>query len=301
MQNTLPVEAAAGYLAAYEFSPELALPARQSDGTLDLDELHRPVIERISARNSRLLPGLDTFTNTYPVPGSSPAMFHLLAEWKAKGKLDSIAVLDGEYEGYAAYSETLNIPVTRYPDFERQPRPGEMWFITNPNARDGNWIDKERWEAFVSAGHQIIYDAAYVGLTVDGAVDVSSPNIQAVLTSPSKIFGVFRHRYTGITYTREPIASLYGTKWLKSIPALIDTLKLYESFGPYELPRQYRGTQEEICARLGAVVGAEVVPSDTILIGAANGPVAPKFEYLKRGDNYRLGLTKLFEGYEAMQ
>ena len=300
MLNTVPVEEAAGYLESYQFIPPLALPAR-ADGTLDLDELHVPVIERIRRRVSESLPGLDGFDHAYPTHGSSQAMFTLMAEWKAKGSMQSLAVLDGEYEGYAAYAEALNIPVTKYASLEEAAlKDGEVWFVSNPSATDGNWIDQQKWQSFVKAGHQIVHDAAYVGLTESGSLDVSAPNIRAVLTSPSKIFGVFRYRDTGVTYSREPVASMYGTKWFKDVPALLDTLKLYESFGQGELARRYRPVQERVCQALGSLVGGRVEPSDVILLGHLSGPISPGFSQYQRAGKYRFGLTKLLEDYERM-
>lgn len=298
MLNTLSVEQASGLLVCYDFKPELDLPAR-TDGTVDLDEIHLPVIERIRARNEVQLPGLGGFENAYPNHGSSQAMFTLLAEWKAKGKLESLAVIDGEYEGYSAYAEALNIPVTRYDSLDAKLKDGQVWFVSNPSATDGNWLDEEAWKKFVDAGHDIVLDAAYSGLTSEHPLDVSATNIRAVLTSPSKIFGVFRYRNTGITYTREPVQAMYGTKWFKDVPALLETLNLYETFGPSELADKYRPVQEFICRQLAEVVEAEVKPADVLLLANSDGPVAPENEQYRRGTGYRFGLTKLFEDYES--
>jgi hypothetical protein len=298
MQNTLPVDEAQEYLKPYGFEPPLELPMAD-DGSLDLDELHEPIIDRIQARVAESLPGIESFANRYPCHGSSPAMFALIAEWHAQGKMDSLAVLDGEYEGYSAYAEALNVPTTRYASLsEHEPIPGEVWFVSNPSAVDGNWIDDKKWQAFVEAGHEIVYDAAYVGLTQDGIIDVSAANIRAVLTSPSKIFGVFRYRATGITYTREPVKSMYGTKWFKDIEALLETLKLYESFEQNELPRRYADRQKKITQALSHYASAEIVPADVLLLANHDGQLPPEFDPYKRGTDYRFGLTKLFEDDE---
>jgi hypothetical protein len=299
MLNTLPVAEAAGLLAAYDFQPSLDLPATR-DGALNLDELHIPVIERVQEVQAGHLPGLENFDLAYPTPGSSQAIFTLLAEWRAQGKLTSIAILNGEYEGYAAYAESLKIPVTRFASLdEAEPRPGQIWFISNPSAVDGNWIDKDAWQRFMQAGHDIVFDAAYVGLTPGGTVDVSSPNIKAVVTSPSKLFGVFRYRNTGITYTREPVMSMYGTKWFKDVPALLDTLALYERFGRCELPQKYRPLQERICLALSDLIGALITPSDVLLLGRTGEPLGDDHQRFRRAQGYRFGLTKLFEDFES--
>lgn len=299
MLNTLPATAAAELIDTYQFSPPLTLPAHEG-GALELDQLHEPVIERIRAVQGRHLLGLEGFDNAYPMPGSSESMFHILAEWKARGEVSSVAVLEGEYEGYSAYAESLGIPVTRYESFDdATQKEGELWFVTNPSARDGNWIAKDSWDSFVSAGHQIVYDAAYVGLTEEGTVDVSAPNIRAVLTSPSKLFGVFRYRNTGITYAREPLQSLYGSKWFKDVPALLASLSLYENFGDNELPKRYRQTQAALCHSLTELVGKEVLPSDVLLLGHTTEEAGSQYAQFERVKGcVRFGLTKLFEDYE---
>lgn len=299
MLNTLPALDAAEHLASYDFQPPLELPV-SPDGTLRLDDLHEPVIDRIRNRVGAAIHGLDSYSNTYPVPGSNQAIFNLLAEWHAIGKISSVAVLEGEYDGYAANAETLRIPVHTYPSLDIKPENGQLWFVSNPNARDGNWLENDQWKSFIEAGHQIVYDAAYVGLTKYKRIDASSENIQAVLTSPSKIFGVFRNRYTGITYTREPIKSMYSTKWFKSIPGLLDTLKLYETFGANELPDRYHDTQEALCHQLGKIIGNQVMPSDILLLGHTDGhtQISDEFDAFRRANGYRFGLTKLFEDVE---
>lgn len=298
MLNTLSTAEAAGLLAFYRFRPELELPAT-ADGSLNLDELHVPVIDRLRSIVGEQIKGLEGYDSAYPTPGSSQAMFTLMAEWHAKGKLESVAVLPGEYEGYVAYANALQIPVTRYEAFEdAAPKPGQVWFVSNPSARNGNWIDKDAWKQFTEAGHDIVYDAAYVGLTDPDMVDVSSPHIKAVLTSPSKLFGVFRYRNTGVAYTREPVTAMYGSKWFKDIPALLDTLTLYEQFGRSELVDEYRSIQAELCQALSGLVDIEVAPSDVLLLSNTAGPLDARYQRFMRAGGYRFGLTKLFEDYE---
>jgi histidinol-phosphate/aromatic aminotransferase/cobyric acid decarboxylase-like protein len=300
MINTLPVKDAQAAIESYNFTPPLELPAR-ADGALDLDELHIPVIERIRNKVSEVLVGIEGFNHAYPNHGSSLSMFTLMAEWKAKGEMEHLAVLDGEYEGYSAYADALAIPVIKHTELPTTaPVAGEVWFISNPNAIDGDWITPKAWQAFIDAGHSVVYDAAYVGLTEKRSIDVTAPNIKAVLTSPSKIFGVFRHRYTGVTYTREPVKALYGTKWFKDVPGLLDTLKLYETFDNSELADEYRDIQHEICQALSQKLGRAVIPSDTLLLAkSALDPEDPSLAAFRRGSNYRFGLTKLFEQYEC--
>ena len=301
MLNSLAANAAQGMLKDYAFSPELRL-TKTPDGLLDLNELHVPVIDRIRARIRESLPGLESFTYAYPTPGSSQSMLTLLAEWHARGDFENLAVLNGEYGGYARYAAGLKIPVVRYDSLQdARPNEKELWFISNPSARDGDIIDGKVWSEFVAAGHYIVFDAAYVGLTESCRIDVNSPNIKAVLTSPSKIFGVFRYRNTGITYTRKPIESMHGTGWFKDVPALLDTLKLYETFGQGELFARYRPAQLAICGTLSDVIGVRIEPSDVLLLARSTERLPDDYRDFVRAGNYRFGLAKLFEDYEAQQ
>lgn len=298
MLNTIGAEQAAGMLASYGFQPELELPAH-ADGALNLDELHVPVIERIKNVHNQVITGLDGYNYAYPTHGSSQALFATMAEWKAQGDITSIAVLDGEYEGYSAYATNLRIPINKYVSLEdAKPTPGEMWFVSNPSALDGNWVSDEIWDEFTSSGNQIVYDAAYAGLTHGRTVDVSSPNIRAVLTSPSKQFGVFRYRNTGVAYSRDPVSSMYGTKWFKDVPALLDTLKLYETFSMSDLPQTYRPVQKIICQALSELAEGETTPSDVLLLAHGQKLRQPTMQKFKRANGFRFGLTKLFEDYE---
>jgi hypothetical protein len=285
-------------LEPYDFQPPLELTAN-INGELDLDEIHIPIINRIKKVQMQHMPGIESFDNAYPMAGSSQSMFTLMAEWKAKGSMESLAVLEGEYEGYKAYADSLQIPISTYDTFPGVKKDGEIWFVSNPSARDGNWIEDKQWQDFVDTGHHIVYDAAYVGLTTEvKKIDVSAQNIKAVLTSPSKIFGVFRNRNTGVTYTREPVDALYGSKWFKDVPALLASLSLYEKFGNNELPKKYKKAQQFICSQLTDLVGLDVSPSDVLLLANAQGQTFPEYRKFERIPGYRFGLTKLFEDYE---
>jgi hypothetical protein len=298
LMNTVTVEDAANNLIPFKLEPKLELP-ENADGSLNLDELHVPVIERIRQVVGRQIEGLETFEHAYPAHGSSPSIFGLMAEWQAREKLKTVAILEGEYEGYKAYAESLEIPLVTYPTLTgNKPKEGEVWFVSNPSALDGNWHDQEEWNEFVGDGHQIVYDAAYVGLTDPNTINVTAPNIRAVLTSPSKIFGVFRYRDSGVTYTREPVISMIGSKWFKDVPALIDTLCLYERFGNSSLISQYRPVQADICEGISELVQGDVVPSEVLLLGTAVAIGEPAFESHRRACGYRFGLAELFEDYE---
>lgn len=299
--NTTTVEQATKYLEAYESMKDVELPS--DAGYLDLDELWLPVADKMRELIAPYLRGIESYEYRYPVAGSSPAIFHILAEWKASGLFETLGVLKGEYEGYKAYAESLGIKFNEYDTLPGSAKASELWFISCPNAKDGNWIEAETIDQFVKTGANIVFDMAYVGLAPPRAIDLSSPNILAVLTSPSKTYGVFRHRKTGITYARRPINSMFGNKWFNNIPNLIETLEITQAFGYEQIQELYRPVQKAICMALSAELGVEVTPSDVLLLAHISGEnqLPAKYDEFKRGNVYRFGLTKLFELYERDQ
>ena len=139
-------------------------------------------------------------------------------------------------------------------------------------------------------------------------VDVFAPNIRAVFTSPSKTFGVFNHRLTGVAYTREEEASLGSTDWYKDVPDLFETAELYRKFGPHELPRMYKQQQLIICEALGRLAGGALIkPSDNILMAhtdeplPSDRPVPSEFSAyasIPGTDLYRFRMSTLFKRLE---
>lgn len=282
----------------YKFGGDLVLPTDK--GRIDFERIHEPVTARITERNEPQLPGLSDFEHQYATFGSSEAIKSLMAGWSRDGKMSELGWIDGEYIGYLGEAGGLNIPLHVVPSLEEagEPVEGRVWFLSNPSAIDGNWHDDEVLKAFIEAGHDVVLDYAYGGLTTDEhPLDVSAPNIKAVLTSPSKNFGVFYHRYTGVAYTREGVSTLGSTMWFRSVPALMDTLMLYETFEPHELPRKYKDKQLVICKALVELTGISIEPSDNILMAYTNAEAAPHAQ--GPGKNYRL--SNLFARLELLE
>jgi len=294
---------AAAMLDPFNFEPEFVLPLRE-DGTVILDSLYEQGVERIHEQVKGTFPGLNAFDNRYPLQGSYDAIGKLLNDLIKKKKFKRLAILEGEYGGYKKEAEKLgiaDIEIVTYQSFkDAVPNDEELWFVTNPSARDGNYIDPTAWAEFINRGHKIVYDAAYAGVARGATIDVSSPNILAVMTSPSKTFGVFHERGVGIAYTREPADSFRDTHNFTSISELLKTVKLYETFPPNELSRQYRARQEEICEALSQRLGVAVIPSDVLVVAHATGKLPKEYDEYLRGDNYRLGLARLFEDRERI-
>jgi hypothetical protein len=287
----------------YSFSHDLEIPT-DPNGHVDFEHIHEPMTARITERNEPLLPGLADFEKQYATHGSAEAIFRLMAGWSATGKMTELGFVKSDYDGYVLEAMGLNIPIHDVPSLESMGDPveGRIWFLSNPSAIDGNWHEDEMLQDFIAAGHNIVLDYAYGGLTPEEhPLDVSAPNIQAVLTSPSKIFGAFNHRYTGVAYTREQVGSLVSTMWFKSVPALMDTLMLYETFEPQELPRQHKEKQQIICQAISELIGQTIRPSDTILMANSDNDLPPEYGLFATGPGaYRFRLSKLFAQLELI-
>ncbi|MDA2922747.1 aminotransferase class I/II-fold pyridoxal phosphate-dependent enzyme [Patescibacteria group bacterium AH-259-L07] len=293
-------------LKRLSFKKPLEVPATP-EGNIDLDMIHVPIIARIVDAYTPYIPALKDFSHTYPTAGSSPGIFHLLALLKTKG-IDSIYVLEGEYEGYKEYGKTLGVKVVEInPDITDI---GELksgfWFISNPSARDGNIIPNEFITSLCNAGHTIILDFAYVGSTRPYTFDVSHENIFAIVMSFSKPYGVFRFRIGGFAFSRKPIPSLYGNKWFKDIGRLLIALKIVEELSPGVLYTKYRLIQEKIIQEINKDFGLGLRASDALLLGYLIQDDIIKYPKslldmirpFKRGGGYRFCLTPYFEEYE---
>lgn len=285
------------------FNPALEVPAAK-DGSISLDEIHVPIIERVVKAYECLVPALKEFKWSYPTQGSSEGLFHILAKLRTDG-VNEINVLNGEYEGYEAQATNLGMKTNKYDinsiDLQKI-KPG-VWFISNPSARDGNIISNKFVNDLCDAGHKVVLDLAYVGATKPYEFDVSHPNIVAVVMSFSKPYGVFRHRIGGFAFSKKEIPSLYGNKWFKDTLRLCQALKIAEDIGPTKLYEKYRSIQLEIIDEINREFSLNMKPSDSFLLGYITKKDAERLspeqlkliEPFKRGDNYRFCLTPYFE------
>lgn len=281
------------------FTPTLEIPATP-EGNVNVDEIHVPIIERIVKAYTPLVPALKDFAYKYPTPGTSEGIYKVMAKLRTKG-VDKIHILSGEYEGYRAYAEDLGMKVVEV-DLEKT-NLSELekghWFISNPSARNGNIIPNEVINNICDLGNKVVIDLAYVGSTQPHQFDVSNKNIIAAFLSMSKPYGVFRHRI-GFTFSREPINSLYGSKWFKDTTRLLQGLKLAEEIPPGSLYKKYRPIQKEIIQDINNEFNLAIRPSDVFLLGYLRTDEVREeqnslVENFLRGNHYRFCLTPYFE------
>lgn len=260
-----------------------------------LDDYHKPVIESYIKHFRAQLPDLKNFPYQYVNGGASEGIFHILAQIAATNNKKPLYVLEGEYEGYSGYGANLGLHfeiVKETGDFKNV-EPGII-FISNPSARDGNIIPNEEINAACEAGHKIIYDATYVGLTNLYKFDLKNENIIAVLTSLSKPFGLYYHRI-GFTFTRNEMRTLEVNKWFKNILSLKIAKDVLDGIGETQLVNKYRSFQTEAIQKMKDELEISAIPSQVVLLASArNGTVSSEFEKYSRKHNYRFCLTPYF-------
>jgi hypothetical protein len=287
----------------YLLEEEIPLPKTEK-GTLDLDMLHEPIIDRIIKSYKILIPDLNFFKSRYYMAGSSQGIFHTLVRIKVENKKKKLYILEGEYEGYREYGKTLGLEFTEVgPEDKIHKLEKGIWFISNPSARDGNIISNYFIESICNDGHEVILDLSYVGLTKPHMFRVDHPNISTVFLSFSKPYGVFRFRIGGFAFSKKPIDSLYANKWYKSIPGLLTSLQLVEMIPPGSLYEKYSKLQKEILSKINKEHSLSIQPSDVFLLGYLKDKGVEKEQIrliseFKRGCNYRFCLTPYFEMME---
>lgn len=305
--TTTRIKEAINILQPLNFQPPLNLPVT-SDGTIDLDMLHIPIIERVVQSYKQTVPNLVDFTYCYPTSGSSEGIFHYLVYLKVKG-VDKIYTLEGEYEGYREQGKNIGIQTEEIdPNLVniKRLKPG-YWFISNPSARNGNILDDYFIEKLCQAGHKVVLDLAYVGSTKFKQFDVRDKNIEGVVMSFSKPYGVFRKRMGGFLFSRYPLQTLYGNKWFKDIERLLMTLKVAEEIGPNFLYERYQHLQKRIIEEINKDFNLGIKASDALLLGYLNETDFLKLNEdqkkivtpFRRGTGYRFCLTPYYETIEG--
>jgi hypothetical protein len=284
------------------------------------DEMHKEFLNKWLSWVAPIVdfdPGVLAYS--YPTNGSSEAIRDAIDEIAATGMGHrAIIVFDGEYEGYEAiakarhilfikirrehWKEDLNALIDNEAIIPRS------FFLSQPSAIDGNlWAEYDEFMSYTRDHfpHMRIYlDLCYVGAVAkDYKINATYSHIEKVFFSLSKIFGVYYHRVGGV-FSRKEMPGLYGNMWFKNLFSLRLGVNLMETFGPYDLPRNYQhvqgtivedGMMEYLTNRIISIVR----PSDVIILAHY---YRPKNEleietYLARGQSVRLCLTPAMAKY----
>lgn len=228
------------------------------------------------------------FLHEYPVAGANEGIFALISLLGARPSTERprVHVFDGEYEGFqhlavAAFLDTRfhsRDPERYRASLLKDVGAGDWMFVSQPSAIDGNvWSGLPELVAFASENLpelRLCVDLTYVGAVArEYEIDLTSPNVAAVIASLSKPFGVYYHRI-GVTLSREPIASLYGNLWFKNLFSLVLGERLVNEFGPRDLPSRYQSTQAQVIER--AIASREIEegakPCDVVLLASSTLP-----------------------------
>jgi hypothetical protein len=288
----------------FNHGAELELPIL--DGIIYPPTLSDVVAERIAERDEILLPGLSEFRYRYAtVNGGTEGIDQLMMGLKTNNTMKKVGLIRGDYLGYLGAATTKGIEV-RWADSLQEvgePEDGVVWFVSNPSAINGNLYEPDVWQSFLEAGHKLVVDAAYIDLTLaDNTVNVDSENAIAVITSPSKPYGLVLDKYPGVVHTREKHNGLYLQKKFNNVPRLLTImeLQLQEEFAPHKIAELHHPTQVAICKDMSELTGGEVLPSDATLMAHATGQLHEDYDsyrtvnLLERPSDYTFRLTREF-------
>lgn len=241
----------------------------------------------------------DDFPYRYPTAGASEGIFKLMAEYAANCRVSGsepvIHIFDGEYEGFPAYAEALNIRTVRHNrrEWQNVPQavdPEALFWISQPSAIDGmvwpHFEDFVRLMQTVQPQASVMPDLTYVGSVARAYhLDLSSPNIPAIVISHSKPFGGYYHRVGGVLARRD-YPSLFGNKWFKNLLSLAWGTEMMMRYGVFDLPRKYRLVQEKAVQRVAAALHIDAfTPADVLLLGIARPErnISPLLKHVLRG------------------
>jgi histidinol-phosphate/aromatic aminotransferase/cobyric acid decarboxylase-like protein len=271
-----------------------------------LDDFHRPIIDKLVATHRHDVPQLAQFDHRYPTAGSEEGIREYLTTLQSSG-VREIYAWKGDYEGYREVARTRNV---RLVELDADTDPGKVprghWFLSNPSARDGMIVPRERIQAICDAGHQVFYDLSYLGMTEPTVYDLAHPNIVAAVVSFSKPFGLFYYRI-GFTFSRKSIPVLEANKWFKNVYGLLIADRLLAEIDQGELTRKYKRIQAEIVREIRQQAGLNVSASDAFLLATLPAEEARhltaehrhELERFRRVAWYRFCLTPYFQERET--
>lgn len=255
-----------------------------------LDDIHWPLIDVYVdyARQNGVI-GLPSYRRYY-TNGSSEAIFHLLADHRVNHPAMPIYQLEGEYQGYGQYANTLGLHIAdleagcNYPNLS----PG-LIIISQPNARNGNIVEK-RYLRKLSENHELIVDLAYLGMTKPIDIDLRDINARAVVGSLSKPFGLYYYRI-GFCFSKVDLPSLTAQKWFKNLFSIRVGQAVLENIDHRAIRDNYALAQAQYTAMVNAQRETSIIrPSDVWLMAYSSG----KDGEFTRGFGSRYCLTPFF-------
>lgn len=230
------------------------------------------------------------FPFEYPTNGSSEAIREQIAYLKAQN-INTMYVLEGEYEGYEAIAIPLgfkvvklshNLEVLMSTMYEKD----SVFFLSQPNSAFGNiWSDYDAFLSFMNEHNKHVrfyVDLTYLGnVLIVNRINITYDNIDGVFFSLSKTFGVYYHRIGGC-FLKKANPLLYGNMWFKNLFSLRLGETLMRELDKNDIVSKYKEKQLEAIK----MINENIKPSDVWLIGTIE---------IKHLDQEMLSLLKRFE------
>jgi histidinol-phosphate/aromatic aminotransferase/cobyric acid decarboxylase-like protein len=270
-----------------------------------LDDFHHPIIEKLVVAHQSDVPQLSQFSYRYPTAGSEEGIREYLTLLQSKN-VRQIYMWEGEYEGYRDVARTRNIDTVTI-NYEVDPAtlPPGHWFLSNPSARNGMIVPEKKVQAILDAGHKVFYDLSYLDATLPYVFDVEHPNINAVVISFSKPYGLFYYRI-GFTFCREIIPALYANKWFKNVYGLLVAERILDKLDRAAMVEKYKAIQTIIVGQINQMFELGLSVSDTFLLaklassttGKLSSETKEMIGRFQREEWYRFCLTPYFMEHE---
>lgn len=248
------------------------------------DQLHETFIERwLQWRQEVVTLDESAFPHRYATAGSSEAIRECIAQFSIERRSASrepvMHTFDGEYEGYAAYADAYAVRIERHDrgrwreSFRRRSADafrGDLVILSQPSAMDGNlWPELPEFLRHLEGelpDVRVAVDLTYVGTVAHAyEIAVTSPLIDTVFFSLSKVFGVYYHRVGGVL-SRSVMPGLAGNRWFKNTFSLELGRELLSAFPPRTIPTAYAACRAKAVAEAGGSLGLPLIASDAVLI-----------------------------------
>lgn len=265
--------------------------------TPGLDDYHQATISAYIEHFRPYLNDLEQFSYRYISAGASEAIFHILSEISSFANKTPLYQLAGEYEGYSAYAANLNLKFKTVDinfNFESL-KPG-IFFISNPSARDGNYLPDGLIDELCAAGHRIVLDLTYFGAAFPNKINLNHPGIIKVIASLSKPFGLYYYRI-GFCFSKTPLPTLEANKWFKNIFSCLIGQRVLQNLKPFQLYEKYRAYQQVAIGQLAKYLDASARASAVFFLAYQplnSQPVPEQLVAYSRGTNLRFCLSPYF-------
>jgi len=211
-----------------------------------------------------------SFPFFYQINGITDGLNQLAMKYQNK----TIKIIPGDYEWFRVCRQnTDNVN-------------GDVLYITNPHAANGNYFSDSEWENIINTHSNIALDCAYIGSTSIKKIKINE-NVNYVYVGLSKMFGLPSLR-AGFVFCKKPSlpldAFLRVSYYNFNLVSL--TRALIKEFDLDYIHNKYKQEQLEICKK------GNVVPADVVYFATTDNPV---YDFYKRGNINRLCITSHFK------